>query len=786
MDAFIQDIRTACRSLRRSPGFAAVALLTLAVAVGANAAILSIADAVLFRPLPYSDPDRLFVLQMLNPATGGRFASVPFEHLHAINEQHAGLSNVVVNGGGPRIVETADGVTTPVRTIAVTTNYFEVLGVQAARGRLFNRGDAQNSRAGVLSHTAWVRRFGADPNIVGRSVRLGGFSFDVVGVLPRNFLFPTHQIFSLVPELITIAPPMPTGKAGAFHPVVRLESGISREQAQAELDAIIARLTPESAESTTRPVLDEIRPAIFRGGHSTMWFLFAGALTLLLIGCANLANMLVVRNHRRGHELGVRAALGAATGRLIRPLVFESLFIGLAGGAVALFITSSTFDLLAAEVPNVLYRSVSVGVDLRIVGLALGLSVVASLVFSVFPAWRSAAFDVRTRIHGTRIDGSIARRTLGRPMVAAQVALTIVLVFGAATAARAFISLVRMELGFNPENVLTISIWPPKGTVDRQGFYVRALDSIGRRSDVVSVGAVGSIPLGGSMPDDGVMSPGARQPQAGISHVLPGYFETAGIPLIRGRLLNRNDLDAADTAVVSESAARQLFPGVEPLGATFANSGGRTFTVVGVVADVRRSLTPDSPSQAYVIPGASARGLFIIARVRDRRQEMLAQIRRELAPLVAEEPVTTAWWSDSITSQSGYRNPRFQALVLVTIGALALGLTGLGVFGVISFLITMRTREMSIRIAMGASPSSLVSFVLRQAMSPVAIGVALGLVVTQWAKRLAETQLFKVDTEDPVMLAASVATVLLAATAAAYLPARRASRIDPIQVLRAE
>ena len=264
-------------------------------------------------------------------------------------------------------------------------------------------------------------------------------------------------------------------------------------------------------------------------------------------------------------------------------------------------------------------------------------------------------------------------------------------------------------------------------------------------------------------------------------------FETAGIKLIRGRLLHRSDIEAGDAAVVSESAARRLFPGMDTLGAIFANDRGRKFSVVGIVADVRQGVRPDSPPQTYVIPGSAAtKRLGMIVRLRARRDGNAEEIRRELGLLAPRTPLRAAWWSDSITSQAEYRNPRFQTIVLVTFGSLALGLTALGVFGVISFLVTMRTREMSVRIAMGAAPASLVTFVLRQALAPVAVGVVVGLVATQWAKGIARSQLFRVDTDDPAMLVAAVATVILAATAAAYLPARRAARIDPIQALRAE
>jgi putative ABC transport system permease protein len=787
MDSLIQDIRTAVRSLKRSPGFTAVAMLTLATAVGANAAILSIADAVLFRPLPYSEPDRAFLLHMLNPSTGRRSTLVPFEYLRAINERHRGLSEAGLSDDGPRLVVTTGNETVVVPSIAVSANYFDILQVKPARGRLFDlRVDLENGRPAILSYASWMQRFGGDPGIIGRSVQLGTSSFDVVGVLPKNFFFPTFVADR--PELITLMPPVQAGeKGGTFYPVVRLEPGVSRNAAQAEIDALVRPLTAQTAAAVSMPVLDDVRETFFPAGKGVMSLLLAGALALLLLGCANLANMLVVRGRARARELAVRLALGARVARVIRPVVIEALMIGIAAGALAVLVTSSSFDALARQVPRFIYKSAPVGVDMRVFGFAFGLSVLGAFVFSVVPAWRSARLDVRSQLHGSPASGSPRHTRLGRPMIAAQVALAIVLVFGAAIASQAFISVLRIPLGFDPTNVIRINVSPPRGNPDSQAFYLRAIDSILRRGDVVSAGAAASMLLG-SAPDDAAMTHDSREMKAGVIHVLPGYFETAGIGLVRGRFLDSSDLrTGGDTsAVIGESAARALFPNREPLGATFHNGRGRTFMVVGIVGDVTWSVTEQLPPQAYVIPGSQTRNLGVVVRMRERREESLDEVRRELAALAPGVPLTAAWWSDSIAAQSGYRNPRFQTIVLVTFATLALGLTGLGVFAVISFLVTMRTREMSIRIAMGAAPASLVAFVLRQALVPVTVGVVLGLIATQWAKRLAEAQLFKIDTDEPAMLAASVATVLLAATAAAYLPARRASRIDPIQALRAE
>lgn len=787
MDAIIHDLRYAFRSLARSPGFTTVAVLTLAVAVGANTAILSIADAVLFRPLPYSDPERVYVLLMRQPSTGRRFTMVPHEHIQAIDGRHGGLSEVGLIVDGPRVVvTTADGAES-VPTLAVSANYFDVLGVRPARGRLFDARDAaEPGRSAVLSHSAWQQRFGGDDQIIGRSVKVGSSSFDVVGVLPPKFFFPVN-VHATAPEIVTVTPTVPRGaKGGVFYPAVRLEPGITRERAQTELDALMAPLAARGVSNlAATPVLDEVRASIFPSGQPIMWFLLAGAMFLLLLACANLANLLLARSQRREQETAVRAALGASTARLVRPIVLEALIVGLAAAALALLVTNSTFEALARQVPRMVYRNVPIGVDLRIVGFSVGLSLLGGLIFSVIPAWRSAALDVRARIQGVNRSGSLRHRRFGRPMVAVQVALAIVLVFGAVITTRAFVSVLRVPLGFAPENVIAIHVTPRRGTSQRD-FYARAIETLVRRSDVISAGAGGSIPLYGAAPDEPAFKAGSRNRIAGIVQVLPGYFETLGIRLARGRLPNWTDVrTGVDVAVVAESTARLLFPGRDPLGETFDNSSGRRFIVIGVVSDFRQSLEPQQIPFVYVLGNTAAPLYTIVVRTRDRQDVLLKEIRREVAALVPGV-LTATWWSESIEGLAAYRNPRFQTIVLGTFAAFALGLTGLGVFGVVSFLVAMRTKEMAIRMAMGATPESLITFVLRQAFTPIAVGIMMGLLATHWARGLAEVQLFKVETRDPAMLVAAVLTVVLATLAAAYLPARRAGRVDPVQALRAE
>ncbi len=784
--AVIDDLRFAWRRLRHAPGFAIVAILTLMLTVGANTAILSVADAVLFRPLPYADPGNVAIIQMLDRKTGNRSTWTPYAFLNAINDACPSVSEVGLAEGAPSLtVETADGPTT-VSAVVATSNYFQILGVVPARGRVFELGDAgTEGRAALLSYAAWQRRFGSDESIVGRSVTIGTSTFDVVGVLPQGFLFPSG--FAGRPSLVVLRKPLQRGEAGGtFHAVVRIARNASWERAQAEVDAAIASAPkgPPQAGAAT-PVLDEVRSVLYPVGGPIMRYLLAAAGLILLLGFANLANMMLVRGRRGLRETAVRLALGASRARLIRPMLFEAAIIGIAGAALAVALASLSFDAMIKQVPAAAYGRAPIGVDARVIAMSLGMGLFGALAFGVAPAWRMAGVDVLALIQRRgRTAGGRVR--LGRPMIAAQVAIAVAVVFGAAMATRAFVAILRTPLGFSADNVVDIDIGPPKSVTDRQEFYKQVLETLARRRDVVAAGGTGTLPFSRDAPFAGARIPGATQDVAFIVHALPGYFEAAAIRVLRGRALTWDDARSdPNVAVVSQTAARTLFQDREPIGAAFENRRGTRFRVIGVAGDVRRAVGTEPQPWAYVLPGADLRGMYVIARLRERRPAAVAEITADLRALTSSAPTVT-WWADGISADTAYRDPRFQTIVLGTLGALALGLTALGIFGVVAYLVAARTREMGVRLAVGASPQALVRLVIRQALLPVAIGLVAGVVLIQWGSRLAEAQLFKVDTRDPITLAAAIVTVLVSSVAAAYLPARRATRINPSEVLRAE
>jgi predicted permease len=778
------DLRFAWRRLVSAPVFTITAVMTLALAIGANTAIFSIADAVLFRPLPYADPASLHVVQLLERETGRRFTFVDYRYVRAIDQHHSGLSDVGLVDSAPRLVYTDASGSTYVPVVAVSANYFDLLGTRAAHGRLITASDGPAAgRVAVLPYALWQSRFGGRQDIVGRPLTIGTKTFDIVGILPREFFFPSNMAGP--PAVVTVMPPLSEGQAGGtFHPIVRRAAHVTREQAQHELDALALAAVPPKSDRTTTPFLEDARSVLFPTGRPIMLWLLAASGLILLLGCVNLSAMLMARARNRQRDTGVRLALGASRGRLIRELACEALLIGSLSAALALTVTYLAFDLLLQQVPPIAYGRAPVEVNQRVLMFGSVLALIAAMVVATLPAWRQTQMDAQDLLQWR---GRGDNRRFGRFMVAAQVAMAVVLVFGAAVTAKAFIDVLRVPLGFSPDHVAVIGVAPNLRGYAQQDFYMRAIETLSRRSDVVAAGATMSLPLSLMAPDQGVAIDGVPSRSLGIYHVLPGYFEALSIPLRRGRLLNAADVTGrAPVAILSESAARVLSPNRDPLGTTVATPSGGTFTVVGVVADTLRSFGQDSMQPVYVLPHDGIRFMSLVVRMRESNASVLADLKRQIAALAPGTPVGAGWWSDALAAMTAYRNPRFQTLVLGSFAGLALVLTATGILGVVSFLVATRTREMGIRIAVGATPASLVALMLRQTLVPIAIGIAIGLVATRWAGRLAEAQLFQVDAHDPATLCAAALTVLATAARAAYMPARRAGRVNPITVLRVD
>jgi predicted permease len=519
--------------------------------------------------------------------------------------------------------------------------------------------------------------------------------------------------------------------------------------------------------------------------------MLAGSLLLLLLGCANLANVLLARSQRRDRETGVRAALGATRVALLRPIFMEAVLLGAIGSLAALLVARIAFTQLIGSVPPEAYLGADVGVDGRVLAFTMVLGMVATIAFGVAPAWRASRLDAR-QLMQERTAGGSPKRRFGAPLVALQVAAALLLVFGASITGRAFMKLLREPIGFTPDNVLTVTIGGRTGLPAGQALQeivLRVMEDVGQEPGVAAVGATSSLPRIRPNAWAPVHRPGTQDIVASQVHAMPGYFEAARIPFVSGRSFTADEVrSGALVAVVSERAARALFPGQDASGAVFTDVHGRAVTVVGVVSDVRQFVARESEPLVYApTPEAIRLGaLNIIARVTARNAELAERVRQRVAALVPGAVVTTGWWDDRMNALAAYRNPRFQSMVLGAFAAIALGLTALGVFGVVSVMVSMRTKEIGIRMAVGSTPQRVVAEAIRRSLVPIVIGIGAGLVATRWLAQLAEAQLYQVEAGDPLVLGLTSVVVLLAGMAAAWIPSGRAGRIDPVVALRSE
>jgi putative ABC transport system permease protein len=794
------DLKLAWKRLRNSPGFAVIAIVTLALAVGANTAIFTVADAVLFRPLPYEDPDRLFVVRMLDQATGERWSGVPYEYVASVQRHHSGVAEVALRSTTMMLDHAGAVGGESVETFYAAPDYLKVLGAPLARGRHFDTADALASAGHrvVLTYESWQRRFGGDETILGRGVRLGSIDRTVVGILAPAFIFPSASLlFSDITtgraEFTMVAAPPdpddPTRRSSvtlggmAVDAVLRLKPGVSATQARAELDVLSARVrASRPMDATHVVVLEDVRSVLFPTGRRVIVLLLASAALVLLIGCANLANLLIARTRRRERDIALQTAFGARPIHVVRQIAFEALMIGSAAGALALFATYTFSDLLLREVPPMAYGRAFVKVDVRVAIFCCAVALLSSLLFAIVPAFRGARSNVLTLLRRGATRGR-RRRVFGQPMIVLQVALTLVLSVGGFTAAREFRAVANQPLGFASSNLIVVSVRPQFEEHVLRSFFARVVKSLRQHGDVLAAGAGSSRPFDRGGAADSL---GEARQDVWVGHVLPGYLEALGVHLSDGTLPHVGESPTGlEPVVVTKSAAAKLFPGRRAIGAPLPLED-RTAEVVAVIDDIRTDFE-ERPSWIFVVPRASTRFRALVVRTRARRADILADVRRQVVTLTPpDEPVIAKWLDESIGAHAAYRTPRFQTVILGGFSSVALSLVALGVFAAVAAIVASRAREMGIRTAIGASPSALVRLIVREMAFPILTGVALGIGATQIAHRVA--QAYVPELAAPYIGAVGLAVIVVcsAGLIAAYLPARRATRVDPIVVLRAE
>jgi putative ABC transport system permease protein len=816
MNSLLQDLRYAARLLAKSPGFTVVAVLTLALAIGANTAIFSVANGLLLKPLPFPHADRLMQLQRRFPQGASPSVSVPkFVYWQEQNGVFESMAAYDVLGSGFNL--TGDGAPERIAGTRVTSDFFAVFGARPARGRGFV---AEEERPGaprvlVLSDALWRRRFGADPRIVGRQVQLNGESYSVVGVMPASFRYPSAT------ELWTPFSLDRTSREKANYLLVtgRLKPGVSRARAVAAMDLLRRRYSAVAGNDGNPQETIRVQPLqdFLYGRLRPVLLVALGAVGfVLLIACVNVANLQLARAAVRQREIAIRTILGARGARILRQLLTESVLLALAGGAAGLLVGAWAVRPLLALNPPGLQRLAPIGIDGTVLAFTLGLSVLAGLLFGLAPAVQAVRSDLSEpmREGSTRATGGVAGAWVRRLLVASEIALALVLVIGAALLAKSFSGLLRTDPGFAADHVLTMKLSLPEGRYGDPGALERLSRAVVERVEglpgVQSAAFATTLPMepGPDLPFtiEGRYAGGKSEEGVGEAQyraLSPHFFAVLRIGLARGRLFTAADgTGAPGVALINETAARRFWPQADPLGQRItmgapmlpelADPAPRT--VIGVVRDVREEGLGEAAPPIVYVPIAQVPRSVAAMFVRLLPASLV--VRTDLAPGALATPVTKEVWAvdplqpvtdvrlmEEVVSRS-MGPQRFSIFLVGALALVALLLAAIGTYGVLSYLVLQRTREIGVRMALGASGRDVLSLVLRQGLVVVLVGVAIGLGGAFAATRLLASLIYGVSTLDPVAFALSPALLTAVALLATSIPARRASRLDPQVALR--
>jgi putative ABC transport system permease protein len=809
MDTLLQDIRFGWRLLRRTPGFTAAAVLALALGIGATTAIFSVLDRVVLRPLPYSDPDRLVMVWDVNSAKGRsheRLSPVTFLDYRA-------LSHVFVDGTGwwyPQVNLTESG-KDPLRIDAIETsgNFFSVLGVQPVLGAGFPADTFYSrDRICVISHRLWRDRFGGDPSIVGRPIVLSDNPYVVAGVMPPGFNYPNGTD---VWQRLQWDFAQHSRGAHFVEAVFRLQPGATVETVDRELRALTTRLGKEFAATNADwsalsvPLAHEVegyfRPALFA--------LFGAAAFLLLITCTNVASLLLARATAREREVAVRAAIGASRSRLVRQFLTESILLAVSGTTLGVILAIVAVRALIAASPVQLPRLDTVSVDLRVLLFAVSIAAVTAVAFGVVPAILMARGDVHRPLKesGRGADGGGARRRARSVLVAAEVGLAVMLLVGAALLGRSFQQLVAQDPGFRPERVVTINLELPFRYSDFRkiaDFYGQLLTSIRQQPGVADAGLANFLPLtaGWRLPFviEGRPQPAAADaPQAQHQSVDEDYFKVLGVPLLSGRFFDpRDTVEAPGVVIINEALAKREWPNENPLGqhvttgiryigpmGTVLLPPDARYEIIGVVADMKNASLVDKPEPAiyFTFRQFSFRGFNLVVKGQSDAGALAAAARSAVTRLDPNLPLSSARSLDALLSDATDR-PRALMMLMAVFAAMALGLSALGIYSVLSYAVNQRQQELSVRMALGAQPRDLLWLVVRQGMWLTVIGGAAGALGALAVGRTLSSLLYGVSAADSTAFGAALGVALATAFAACWLPARRAAAMNPLDGLR--
>jgi predicted permease len=793
------DLKFALRSLRKNLGFTILAVVVMALGIGANTAVFSVVNAVLLKPLAFRDPDRIVTLASLWRKSGsqGQVSAPDFHDWHDQSTAFAAMayydddSTSVVSGSSAEYAHVAE----------VTPEFFAVFGVEPAAGRLFSPEELKRGGASavLISYSYWQSHFGMNSNALGKAVRMLGKSFTIAGVLPPRFHFPNETDIWMPANVVFSE--TESRSAHNYLVVGRLEPGVTLEQAQAQMTTIGARLEQQYKDSNAGKsvAVTRMRDQMVHNVKLTLYLLLGAVALVLLIGCANVASLLLAKASARGREIAIRAAVGASRGRIVRQLLVESAVLAAMAGAAGLLLAKWGSDALVALAPGDVPRLAESGIDGWVLAFTLGISVIASLLFGLAPAMQISRVDLNETLKqgATRAVGAGKAHRMRATLVVVEVALSVVLLAGAGLLIRSFVALQGVALGFRPEHVLVMESSVPAsdlGSARRATrFYKELIADLATVPGVSAVGATRNTPGSafseGSYFVDRMGQATSSTPQAVYSVMTPDALSALGIPLKRGRDFNQSDtFDAPFTAIVNEALARKSFPGQDPLGRTIycGLDSPKFMKIVGVVGDVRQYGAATEPWPEIIMPyeqhPQTATSLNIVVRASAPANTLWGPIQRKVRARSTEVPVKFTSMNDLLAENTAA--PRFRTLLLGLFAAMAVCLAMAGVYGVVAYTVGQRSSEIGLRMALGAGTGDVLRMILRQGMALTGIGLAVGLIAAVAATRLVASMLFEVKASDPATYLGVAALLGVVSLAASYIPARRAARVDPASALR--
>jgi len=802
MESLIKDIRYGIRSLLKRPGFTAIAVITLALGIGANTTLFSFVNGILLRPLPYRDPGQLVILDETSPKQGIKSFAVSYPNFLDWREQNHVFEDIaayqpnsssVVGAGEPEQIPGA----------RISYSLFELLGVAPQLGRNMTAEEdrPETNNVVLISHSLWQRRFASAENVIGQNLSVNGRTVTIIGVMPAGFRFPqTAELW--VP--MALNEKLYTRNDHGISAIARLKPNVTLEQAQAEMNNIALRIEEQ------HPVTNEgmgvnvfsLRDRLVGDYRSALLILLGVVGFVLLIACANVANLLLSRSSARHQEFALRAALGASRGRIVRQMLTESALLSLVGALVGVLLAVWGKNLLLAAIPGEMPFWMKFDLDLRVLGFTFAISFLTAMVFGIAPALQGSRTDLNEALkEGGRSRGG-AHNRLRSLLVVAEVALSLVLLVGAGLMVRSFTKLQRVDAGINPEHVMTVEVPLSRAKYPKEAqqsaFFQQLMARVGTLPGASSAAAVSDLPLmggwGRSLTVEGrpVLSVG-QAPMINHAVVTPNYFHTMGIALREGR--DFTDADAAGAervTIVDERLARQYWPGESPLGKRIRfgppESNEPWHTIIGVAGTVRNEgLDKESPRQSIYVPYLQipVRGMTVAVRTSGDPGSLAGAIRKEVLALDKDQPVTNVLTMDEIVSRSVWQQ-RFYTMLFGIFAVLALVLAAVGIYGVMSYAVTQRTQEIGIRMALGARAIDVLQLIIRNGMTLISIGLVVGLVGAVALTRLLTTLLFGITPTDKLTFLTVSAILFVVALVACYLPARRATKVDPLEALRYE